>query len=148
MLFERFAAKFIPEPNSGRWLWIAGLDSKGYGAFKLNTHNSDRAHRVSWRLYRGQIPEGMCVLHRCDTPVCVNPDHLFLGTRIDNALDRDRKGRMGRKDGEHNGNSKLTADQVRQIRATTGTEREIAKQFAVVHSTIGEIKRNKKWREG
>lgn len=97
---KRFEAKYEPEPNTGCWLWVACLNEHGYGVFQIG-HGTRLATRVAWELHHGSsIPTGMCVLHRCDTPACVNPAHLFLGTRLDNARDRDAKGR-GRC-GEHN----------------------------------------------
>lgn len=91
---ERFEQKIMPEPMSGCWLWTASLNDGGYGLFCLD--GKDRTtHRVSWRLYRGEIPEGLCVLHKCDTRACVNPDHLFLGTYKDNNNDCVAKKRHG-----------------------------------------------------
>lgn len=90
---ERFEGKYIPEPNSGCWLWIGSLLPKGYGCFSTSKGNNERAHRFAWRNLKGPIPEGMFVCHKCDTPSCVNPDHLFLGTHQDNMRDRNRKNR-------------------------------------------------------
>ena len=74
------------------WLWMAGKLEKGYGQFWFDgrTH---RAHRMAWLLTNGEIPEGMCVLHKCDNPPCVNPSHLWLGTNQDNMDDMNNKGR-------------------------------------------------------
>lgn len=88
----RFEAKVI-SPNKNKCsLWAGALGPNGYGriGFRGKVVN---AHRVSWVLYRGEIPRGLCVLHRCDVRACVNPDHLFLGTVNDNNLDRELKGR-------------------------------------------------------
>lgn len=74
------------------WLWQGALDISGYGRFWC--HGNDfKSHRFAWILARGEIPDGMCVLHRCDNPQCVNPDHLFLGTNADNTRDMLEKGR-------------------------------------------------------
>ncbi len=81
-----------PEPNTGCWLWTAGMRLNGYGQVKIRRVNQ-LAHRVSYQVHVGPMPEGMCVCHKCDVPCCVNPDHLFLGTQADNMRDRDRKGR-------------------------------------------------------
>lgn len=99
---ERFDAAYIPEPNSGCWLWLRVLNKKddGYGTLRLNGI-CQSAHRVSWVLHRGTIPEGLWVLHRCDVPSCVNPDHLFLGTHQDNVDDKMRKGRHAQKARSH-----------------------------------------------
>lgn len=91
-LQERFDDMYCPEPNSGCWLWTASVRHR-YGSIRTSSTKCSSAHRVSWELHHGPIPEGICVLHRCDTPTCVNPDHLFLGTQLDNIKDRDQKGR-------------------------------------------------------
>ena len=78
------------------WLWTGSKRHKGYGAFVWSENGEvvqGRAHRYSWIIHQGKIPEGICVLHKCDTPPCVNPDHLFLGTKADNNRDMRLKGR-------------------------------------------------------
>ena len=84
-----------PEPMTGCHLWIGGADPDGYGVISRQGRRGkqERAHRVAYELFVGPIPDGICVLHRCDTPACVNPEHLFLGTNLDNVRDRDAKGR-------------------------------------------------------
>ena len=91
-LKERFESKYLPVPETGCWLWEGTYLDKGYGCFSIN-NKSKRAHRVSWELYRGGIPKGLHVLHHCDTPECVNPNHLFLGTNQDNVNDATKKRR-------------------------------------------------------
>lgn len=94
--FERFVER---DPNSGCWLWTGKLDHRGYGQFWLGPRKtSEHAHRASWKLHVGPIPpghgyHGTCVCHWCDTPACVNPAHLFLGTVTDNNRDTLIKGR-------------------------------------------------------
>lgn len=104
---EAFEQNCMPEPMSGCWLWLgATFDARGgYGAF---THRPskvfrERAHRSAWRLYRGDISKDDHVLHRCDNPLCVNPDHLFLGSQPTNMRDMALKGRQaqGRRHGMH-----------------------------------------------
>lgn len=89
---ERFWSKTTPEPNSGCWLWTASLGSTGYGQISIDGRHR-KAHRVSWELHNGEIPDGMCVLHRCDVPSCVNPEHLWLGDQPANLKDMWAKGR-------------------------------------------------------
>ncbi len=96
-LSERFHSKYIPEPNSGCWLWTAAMVGYEYGGLWVNG-KTDRAHRVSWKLYYGDIPNGLQVCHKCDTPLCVNPEHLFIGTHKENMHDALRKGRMKGRD--------------------------------------------------
>lgn len=97
-LSERIERHSIPEPNSGCWLWQGNTTKKGYGRL-----GGGQAHRMSWTAFRGTIPEGMCVLHRCDNRACVNPDHLWLGTQIDNINDCVNKGRNRSSRGAHRG---------------------------------------------
>lgn len=95
---EKFNARWTPEPFSGCWLWT-GAGSR-YGRTSFFGVN-DEAHRISYRLFRGEIPDGLCVLHSCDTPPCVNPAHLWLGTFSDNRRDSIKKGRGVKNFGEH-----------------------------------------------
>ncbi len=95
---ERFTRLYRPDTSSGCWLWAGTKLPQGYGLFRTGsirdgTRRYERAHRASWRLHRGEIPESLQVCHACDTPSCVNPDHLFLGTARENTLDMVRKGR-------------------------------------------------------
>jgi hypothetical protein len=89
---ERFGA-FIEPSESGCWIWTRGLTHNGYGAFLVKRNPHARAHRWAWMLFRGPIPIGLFVLHKCDVRRCVNPDHLFLGTARDNTTDAINKGR-------------------------------------------------------
>jgi len=82
----------VPEPNTGCLLWTGYSDKLGYGRVNINKKYG-LLHRLSYEKYKGQIPNGLCVLHKCDTPACFNPDHLFLGTKYDNKMDSIRKGR-------------------------------------------------------
>jgi len=145
---ERFEEKYIPEPNSGCWLWAAAYQLNGYGQFRFNGLHQ-MAHRVSWQLFRGNIPAGMHVLHDCDTPACVNPDHLFLGTHADNMADMKDKRRHpgGGVRGSRHPDAKLTESDVVAIRNTVGLSTyKLGAIYGVDHSTIWEILKRKKWR--
>lgn len=147
-LRERFDDKWMPEPNSGCWLWLAGVRRRGYGIISLEGPHFGNgvAHRVAWELYRGPIPEGMSVLHRCDVPGCVNPDHLFLGSALDNVIDMLAKGRAKPPRGEEHHTTHLTDGDVCAIRASREPGHTLAASFAVSQSTISEIRSGKRWR--
>lgn len=115
-LETRFWSKVKPAGPDECWEWTGARDGSGYGNAWYRG-NATGAHRVSWILAHGGIPEGMCVLHRCDNPPCVNPAHLFLGTHRDNARDREAKGRRTapRILGERNGVAKVPDDIVRDV---------------------------------
>lgn len=112
------------------------------------------AHRVSWELSNGPIPGGVgysgtCVLHKCDVPACVNPEHLFLGTQSDNVADRDAKGRSngGNSPGEAHSQAKLTGAKVLDIRSRRGeSPYALAKEFGVSYAQIWNIRSGKSWR--
>ena len=117
-LEDRFWEKV--DKSDGCWNWTAGHNGRGYGAF-YGDGTMLRAHRVSYELHYGPIPKqdsyhGMCVCHSCDNKLCVNPDHLFLGTHQDNMDDMYDKGRDVPLAGIRNGNSKLTESDVLNIR--------------------------------
>lgn len=141
-MLDRFWAKV--EKSSGCWLWQAAKDERGYGRFGVGSHGARLAHRVSWELVNGPLPHGMWVLHRCDTPSCVNPNHMFLGTHEDNMEDMAAKGR-GRKNhptGERAYRAKLTLEQaqeIRRLRASGMTQIAVAQQFGIHRGTVQEI---------
>jgi hypothetical protein len=161
-LQERFEAKYIPEPNSGCWLWTAAVCSGGYGCIgETKTRKILSAHRVSWELHCSPIPEGLDVLHKCDVRPCVNPQHLFLGTDQDNVNDKIAKGRgtLGKRwkqknprktapSGEHHHYAKLTEAQVVEIISSTerGSGVRLAEKFGVARSVISQIKNRKAWK--
>src|SRR5712664_2411772 len=106
-LAEKIEEKLMPEPNSGCWLWLGSVrTSAGYGCLPVNGR-SEGAHRASWMAFRGPIPAGQFVCHRCDVKTCVNPDHLFLDSHAGNMADMKAKGRAARPIGEKQGGHKL-----------------------------------------
>lgn len=135
------------------WPWLGQLEHTGYGLFFLPGKKPNapkaRAHRVSWELANGPIPNGLNVLHRCDNRRCVNPAHLFLGTIADNNRDRWEKGREADRRGVKNGRAKLTADQVGEIRtryAAGGISQErLGLEYGVCQTQISRII-HKQWR--
>lgn len=149
-LMKRLEDKYIPEPNSGCWLWLGGLSKEnGYGTISVDGE-SRKAHRVMFELSTSEkIPSGYEVCHHCDNPCCVNPDHLFVGTHIDNMRDRDKKGRRKPPKGTFNGFSKLDDSKVRAIRLALvenkKTQGQIADEFGCDQSTVSLIKLGKRW---
>jgi len=147
-----FEDKYIPEPMSGCWLWLGSCDDKGYGK-GFSCQRRYKAHRHSWTLYRGEIPLGLCVLHKCDTPACVNPDHLFLGTRTDNSVDKVRKARhrgWGRGNqpilnGTKHPLAKLTDADVLWIRIDDRKPSIIAQNYGVSRQIVWKIKTRQVW---
>ena|ERR1700719_845194 len=143
--YERWLEeRTIPEPNSGCLIWLRGLNG-GYGFIRGSVYGESYAHRYVWSQERGPIPDDMCVLHRCDNPTCCNIDHLFLGTKLDNAVDRDTKGRLGDRRGQSNGRAKLTDEQAREIRDATGSQREIGLRYGVNQQMVSRIKAGEAW---
>ncbi len=148
---ERFASKVsFAKTQGGCWEWIASKNHKGYGRFDLDG-KARQAHRVSWQLFNGRpVPDGLCICHTCDNRGCVNPDHLWLGTNAENNADMMRKGRNNQPKMEASGRSKLTRQDVLEIRALIEsgekTWREMAKSYGVGTSTIGHIKFRRQWR--
>lgn len=141
----RFWAKVNKDTPNGCWVWTGGTTPDGYGNFRVNGVYH-RAHRFSYAVHIGPIPDGMYVCHTCDNPACVNPAHLWLGTNDDNMADMARKGRAQTRTGEESHWAKLTEDDVRAIRADrTSSQREIAARYGVHRSLISMIRSRKRW---
>lgn len=122
------------------WHWIAGKDRCGYGIFRFR-NKIQMAHRVSWIIRNKEIPLGLCVLHKCDNPSCVNPKHLFLGTKKDNAIDMVQKNR-NYSPNNIGGIPKLKNEdigKIRQLNRKGTTQKEIGKLFNVCPSHISKI---------
>lgn len=138
--------KYVKKTKSC-WLWTACKDATGYGRFRAGI--TDRAHRFSYKLHKGKIPNGLIVCHSCDNPPCVNPSHLWLGTNKDNYDDMTKKGRRASFLGENNPKAKLTNRQVEQIRKLRKTGKytlmKLAEMFDISFSTIGYITTYKSW---
>ena len=140
-LSEQFEARVEPDLNSGCWLWSRGQTTDGYGTFQME-RRTVLAHRASWAIYRGKLPAGQMVCHRCDTPACVNPSHLFLGSQTENMADMKAKGRADRQFGARNGRAILSDDQAREILDLKGLgfgQRPIARSYGVSDSTVSRI---------
>jgi len=150
-LRERFFEKFQIGAPDECWEWTRA-NNKGYGSIWDNDKNRmEEAHRVSWEIHRGPVPEGVCVLHNCDNPPCVNPNHLFLGTKSDNSKDMYSKGRhnVAYLKGEQHPMSKLTTADVLALRARReagASKHELAAEFLITPDTAWEIYTRRTWR--
>lgn len=144
-------------PKGTCWEWRGGLTEYGYGNFaqsrkviKDPKKRNIAAHIYSYRISKGEVPKGLCVCHECDNRLCVNPDHLWLGTLQDNIADREAKGRgnPGIVLGESNGSAKLTTDQVKQIKNLLeygATYAELGRRFGVSAPIISRIHKGTLW---
>lgn len=134
------------------WEWMGLKDKDGYGIFHLslpqNGKREKRAHRASLILSGIPIPAGLCALHKCDNRACVRPDHLYVGTPAQNNSDCIQRGRAKWNYGEECGHSKLTAEDVREIRRRVSdgeVQRRVAEDFKVGYKAINKIVKNQRW---
>lgn len=145
-LIAKFAEMYIPEPNSGCWLWSGNTQVKNYGVFYIGRRGY-LAHRVSYTMHVGNIPDRLHVLHLCDNPCCVNPDHLYVGTHLQNMDDRAARGRS--KGGGQRGTecpwAKLDETTVRRIRADKRPGSVAAREYGINSGTFYKIKRRERW---
>lgn len=147
---ERFTERFWSKVDTTGdcWIWTRHCSPQGYGKFMLRKGVLVGAHTVSYALARGAIAPGKVICHRCDNPPCVNPDHLFIGTQVDNALDMFAKGRAQRTRGTARANALLNDDAVRHIRSVAryhGMIRDLAAEFGVSTTTIRAVRAGRKW---
>lgn len=149
---QKFEDKFMPEPNSGCWLWLSsngGEGHRGYGRVYFR-RKQWLAHRVSWTLYRGEIPDNLYILHKCDMPRCVNPDHLFVGTLSDNSQDMVRKGRVHKNQigGDKHPCTIIPDADIPFVLSDPRSAGQIAKLYGVDRTTIQCIRRGRSRRKG
>lgn len=145
-LQERFERCVDRTNSSGCWTWTGLKSGSGYGAINYNNKKLS-AHRVAYQIYKDD-PGDLLVLHKCDNPICVNPEHLFLGTDSDNAKDKQVKGRCHETKGIKNANAKLSVDDILKIRelATLGISySEIGRRFGISHNQASAIHKRKSW---
>lgn len=149
-LKERFDLQYTPEPNSGCWLWVGQINTRGYGTLSKDGRRT-LAHRVSYELHKGPITDGLLVCHKCDIPLCVNPYHLFLGTYSDNMYDSASKGRhcyQNYKNTEKRKSTRLSmalAEDIRKQYASGVRITDIAKSLKVGWTTIHSVVTDRAW---
>lgn len=145
-VFDRIFARVEPDSNGGCWLW-GGAQKNGYGHIIMPGGKTTSTHRAMYQAVRGEIPEGLCVCHRCDVRACVNPDHLWLGTHADNAADKEAKGPKPKV--ERNCKAKMSEADVVELRALRSegvSLKDIAKRFGVTSATAGKAARGDTWK--
>lgn len=145
---ERFEQYIFYSPDDC-WYWTGSCTKGGYGTFSIQPPRKTlSSHRASYELYKGEIQDGLLVCHKCDNPKCVNPDHLFLGTRKDNAQDCAKKKRSLQ--GTRNHFSVLTEEQVREIRLSSKEKpmplKMLSEKYNVIRATIWHILKGKTWK--
>lgn len=146
---DRFNEKYIIDPDTGCWNWIASKNKQGYGKFSITRSKWVHAHRFAYQYYVGQIND-LCVLHKCDNPACCNPNHLFLGTQKDNMIDCKNKNRNFKAKGELHSKHILKEYEVLLIKKRLqnykyGDCLKIAKEYSVDTRTISSIKNGVNW---
>jgi hypothetical protein len=151
LISARLVALSDPIPISGCYLWRGASNPRGYGKFTVHAHSkhfSVLAHRIAYLVFVGDVPDGMFVMHTCDTPSCINPKHLVIGTPSDNVQDKVRKKRH--RVGSAAPFAKLTelqALEIRRLASEPNANRSaIARQYGVSHTVVHLIQRGKKWR--
>jgi hypothetical protein len=148
MKIERAMLNVQPDLNSGCWLWAGSLFNTGYGRISVNSV-SRLAHRYFFEQFKGAIPRGMNVLHKCDTATCVNPDHLYIGTNADNSADAVARKRLRPQRGEPSAAAKINpaiaAEIRRLVMETQEPQHRIAARYGISQASVSLISRNKVW---
>jgi hypothetical protein len=132
------------EPNTGCWLWMMSVNHKGYGRLRFK-RRLWKAHRLSYLAFRGPL-EDLNVCHTCDIPSCVNPDHLWLGTQMENVQDMYKKNRSNHAVGERSPTAKLTASDVIEIRTSGINYREAMEKYDIGHALYYQIVKRRLWK--
>jgi len=159
---DRFVSSYEVDQETGCWLWVRMRTPNGYGRFHCRNRKW-RAHRAAYTIFVGDIPPGMCICHHCDTPLCVNPAHLFVGTQRDNVHDMIRKGRKApsplplgvgarvsrdtnyKRIGELNGKAILNGERALLIAFSKERIATLAARYGVSPTTVGHVRGGRSW---
>lgn len=145
-LLETLLNNSVRDQDSGCWNWDGYRDRKGYGRM-TETGGEVLSHRISWAFHNKRpVPEGMHVLHKCDNPRCINPEHLMIGTNLDNHYDKMAKGRQRGATGELNCKAKLTEADILAILKDTRSHAAIGREYGVTYTTIASIRSGRTWK--
>lgn len=139
----------IRKAANGCWLWIGPKDRRGYGRFRTKIHGVclHKAHRWSWAYHNDRpIPDGMGVMHSCDNPACVNPEHLSIGTQAENIADMYRRGRANNLRGLKHGRARIKESDVQAIRQSHRTQMALAGTYGISQTQVGRIIRGESWK--
>lgn len=145
---EKWFAKIVPNPMTGCWEVLTRTKKHGENAYPTVRVGKSMMllHRIAYEHFNGEIPDEMCVLHRCDNPACSNPSHLFLGSRTENAADRNGKNRQSKGSGRPF--AKISEEDVpliREMRKSGASQKDISERFGISQSIVSRILNNKRW---
>lgn len=143
-VLERFEERFVKKSSFDCWIWQGSIRNK-YGQFYFQ--KTMKASRVSWIIYRGDIPEGKYICHHCDNTLCVNPDHLYVGDAKTNMKDKINRQRGNVPYGSRHPNSKLNEEKVKDILTSHLKGKDLAKKYNIGEMEISRIKRGLRWRK-
>lgn len=145
--YDRFNANWERDQKTGCWNWTGTISRayKGYGHIRIG-NKAMKAHRYSWEAHRGKIPEGMHVLHSCDNSICVNPDHLWIGTHQDNMRDMFRKGRRQERRGQEHHKTHLTDADALAIYNSSDGPAALSKEYGISRQAVWNIKSKRTWK--
>jgi len=146
---KRFCEKIVFGKEDECWIWEGAIQSSGYGSFGIGEGKTALAHRIAYEIEYGVIPDGLCIRHRFDEKLCVNPKHLVVGTIADNNKDMRERGRQA--SGENNGMSKLTDKQVITMRSDYKFEgksiKELAVEYEIHYNTARNVIHGNTWKD-
>ena len=150
MTEQQFMNMVYPEPNTGCWLWSGRHDKNGYGRGHFLNRTIQLTHRYSYYLMNGHFDLSKCVLHHCDNPACVNPDHLYIGDMAQNCKDRDSRGRQKTKRGSEHKLAKITEQDsidIRKLHLVDGIgQRQVARIYNISQRKVLDIVKNRSWK--